>query len=145
GYDRAPVVELAQLLVCQGRTHVRADVEPCQGTHAVDAAGIAIRTVVGELQVGPGLSGLAEIVLVVDRVEMIGEGLSLAIDQANQAAVVLPAAIRAHKAHKQSGKVAKALHFVPVVVQEPLEPAQGALGHGASLGKALADLLTSLL
>ena len=108
--DRAvePVAELLELLVGQGRAHVRADVEPGQRADAVDAVGVAQRLVVGRLEVGVGLDRLADVLLVARGIDLVGDDLAAGVDEAELAIVMLPGPVLGDQAHEQRGEVAEA-------------------------------------
>jgi hypothetical protein len=78
-----------------------ADVEPGEQPDPVDALRVPEWPVVGELEVAPGLGGLAEVAAVVARLELVGHTVAVAIPHAESAAAVLERAALRHEAQVQ--------------------------------------------
>jgi len=85
---RAMSAEVPELLVGAGSAHPVGHVNPSERADAVDAVRITHRLPVGRLEVCPGLGRLADVVVEVVRIDLVGQELAVGIDDSQPAVIV---------------------------------------------------------
>ena len=125
--------EMSQLPVGQFGAAAVDQVEPGQRPHPVHAVRVAVRLVVGEFEVGPGLHRLADGVRVVGGVEPVGEQGAVRVDDPHQPVVVLEPAARSGQSQEQAGEAGEHPGLLQMAGEQLPAAFQVATGQGLDL------------
>ncbi len=137
--------ELLELLVGARGPAPVGHVEPGQRSDAVDAVRVAHRLPVGRLEVRPRLHGLADVVVELLGVDLVGQEVAVRVDDAEPAAVVVHVALAVDQAHEGRPEVAEGRGLLLPADHVLLEPGDGPLGGRDRLRDAREDPVPDLV